>query len=94
MESKMEIGKQSCGVEVDGGKWRQEGNGNGEKDGDWKVELWSGGRRRQVETGRKWKLRARWRLESKVVDWRQTEASGDRKEMEMESKMEIGKQMC
>ncbi len=27
-----------CGVEVDGGKWSQEGNGNGEQDGDWKVD--------------------------------------------------------
>jgi hypothetical protein len=62
-----EIGKYRCGVEVDGGKWRKEGNGHGEQDGDWKVDVWSGGRRRQVETGRKWKWRARWRLESR---WR------------------------
>jgi hypothetical protein len=27
-----------CGVEVDGGKWRQEGNGNGEQEGDWKID--------------------------------------------------------
>ncbi len=25
-------------MEVDRGKWRQEGNGNGEQDGDWKVD--------------------------------------------------------
>ncbi len=49
MENKMEIGKQMCGVEVDGGKWRQEGNGNGEQDGDWKVDVWSGGKNRDIE---------------------------------------------
>ncbi len=27
-----------CRVEVDGGKRRQEGNGNEEQDGDWKVD--------------------------------------------------------
>ncbi len=75
----------------------EEGDGEGitiEVGGrDRKVQVWNGGRRRQVETGRKWKWRARWRLESRCVEWRQTEASGDKKEMEMESKMEIGKQM-
>ncbi len=33
-----------CGVEVDGGKWRQEGNGNGEQDGDWKLDEGGEGR--------------------------------------------------
>jgi hypothetical protein len=75
------------GVEVDGGKWRQEGNGNGEQDGDWKVD--GGGKGRMGilrSSGRKMEA---W---MEMLIGRESEVGRDGKwrEMDMGRVIEIG----